>query len=343
MKPIPLIRPLMPDMKNVMKHLEDSFAENTFSNFGPNYFKSVNRLQEITGKHSVLTTTGTAAIQVACSVSLPPGSRVVIPDYTHIGTYVGVRDAGMIPILCKTDELSWTLDVESLFKYKNEFDAFVVVSPFGYKVNHETYEEFARAFKKKIIYDFAGAWGQFPSTSFPVCYSTHATKAFSTGEGGFVLFSTLDEQECGRMKTNFGISKDGKFSTPGFNLKMDEIRCAMLFEHLINDDAVTHRIHERALTANIYMFELGYHDMMERFNHPSASLCVVPEFEDVNQEIFKNKFICKKYYPLLSTIVSYSVKRISENNKTGLFNGCLALPIDVTKEEQQLIIEALNS
>lgn len=337
-KPIPLIRPLIPKNDDISKTLEKSRKAGVFSNFGPNYNLSVELLHTRTSRHMVPVTNGTVAIQLAAQTTLPKLSRVVIPDYTHIGTYVGIRDAGMIPILSKTNPFTWCLDIEALRSKVEFFDAFVVVSPFGYFVNTQVYEDFAQKYKKKIIYDFAGAWGQFPKTRFPVTYSLHATKSWSCGEGGLVSFDNERDYERCRRLTTFNIGPDYSISEDvGGNFKLDEIRCAMIVSHMKRYQDIIVRQCERILVMQKYESTFGYVPGGE-----STTLAVMANMYDVVPEKFKNKFVCKFYFPLLTRMPHLKhVKVFSESSDS--FLGNMALPIDVTAKEQDLIIKEISN
>jgi len=335
---IPLIRPMIPELKHLEPLLKKSRKANQWSNFGPNYYKSVDMLFNITNRFVLPVTNGTVAIQLACRTILPVGSRVVIPDFTHIGTYVGVKDAGMIPIIMQSNEDTWALDLDDLAIHHDKYDAFVVVAPFGYNVETEWYENFAEKHNKKIIYDFAGAWGQFPDTDFPVCYSLHATKSWSTGEGGLVSFNTDREMEFCRQLSNFGISPTGEiFEDGGGNYKMDEIRCAIIVAHLNKYDKIEERIRQRK---NIY--ENYCRALYTGSVQHTPSLCVIPNMSHINPKDFANKFVCKYYFPLLSRMPHLShVERLTVNIGE-YFTRTLALPTDVTTTEQSRIIKCLE-
>lgn len=335
--PIPLIRPLIPKTEDIGKYLERSRKANTFSNFGPNYNLAVEMLNLKTSRYVTPVTNGTVAIQLAAQTVLEPKSRVVIPDYTHIGTYVGIRDAGMIPILSKCNPFSWTLDLNPLRQKIDFFDAFVVVSPFGYLVNTAPYEEFAAKYKKKIIYDFAGAWGQFPKTKFPVTYSLHATKSWSCGEGGLVSFSSMKEYEKCRRMTTFNIGPDYSIASDiGGNFKLDEIRCAMIVAHMKNYSEILLRQCDRVMVMSEYEKHFGAVPSCE-----STTLAVMSNMFDVVPDDLKHMFITKFYFPLLTRMPHLKhVKTFSESDDS--FTGNLAIPIDVTKKEQEFIIKGIT-
>lgn len=335
MRPIPLITPLLPNMRRAMKYYQKSIDTGMLSNFGPCFDLAVDKLQDLTARFMLPVSNGTAAIQVAAYATLRDWERVAIPDYTHIGTYAALKAGGFCVRLVKTNEHTWLIDLDSLKENVNSFDSFVVVAPFGVRVDITPYEAFAQVHGKRIIYDFAGAWGQFPKTKWPVCYSLHATKGFTTGEGGLVSFSTLTSFELGRMYTNFGIGRDGNKIIDGYNLKMDELRCAMIASHIDEYQRIENRTYWRSIVNARYNEHLGASPLSE-----APSLCVIPR-QTAHPPRFSKKFVSKYYYPLLSRMSRLSeVNTISKSSD--YFTNCLALPIDVTPKQQDRIIRELK-
>lgn len=338
MKKIPLMKPLIPFMHELHPYFDRCKRENTYSNFGSNYKEAYDRLGIRTSRHMLPVTSGTAAIEIACRVMLPKGSRVMIPDFSHIGTYVGVRNANMTPILTAVDDKTWTTDLVRLSMNVRNFDAFVVVAPFGYAVDIEPYERFAALNKKTIIYDYAGAWGQFPDTPFPVCYSLHATKTFSTGEGGLVSFKHKSQHEDARVITNFGITSTGAiWADYGGNLKMDELRCAMICAHMRNYSRIEKRIARRANVLYEYLSELTSGAFI---NANSPSMAVIPGMRDISPEHIVG-FACKFYYPLLTEMRHLENVEVFSKSSDHLSH-CLALPIDVNLSEFNRVVEELK-
>lgn len=336
MKQIPLMRPLVPALHELRPYFARCARENTYSNFGSNYWEAVNLLYKVTGRYMTLVTTGTAAISLACRTILSPKSRVMVPDFTHLGTIEGLRESHMVPILCAVDDKKWTIDLIHLAMNVKDFDAFVVVAPFGYYVDIAPYEEFAKRNNKKIIYDYAGAWGQFPDTDFPVIYSLHATKLFSTGEGGLVSFKYKGQSETARILSNFGITPMGDIYQNGSNLKMDEIRAGMLCAHLRNPTRLKKRLMKRRSVLAKYCS--AFHWKHEPMDTPS--MCVFSEMGNVDPSKIL-EFKCKFYYPLLSEMRHLEDVEVFSKS-IDYMNYCLALPIDVNDKEQAKVIEVID-
>lgn len=314
-----------------------------WSNFGPVHEKCILELNKTMGRYCLPVTSGTTAIEVALKVLLPRGARVLLPDFTHSGTILAVVAAGCIPVLGPVDKKTWTLDLEAIARYPSCFDAMIVVSPFGYKVNFQAYEGLAKDLAKPIVYDLAGAWGKFPETLWPVCYSFHATKNFSIGEGGAVTFGCHSELKKAKQLANFGTLPDRSINgLRGGNYKIDEIRAAMILHQLQRHKEITQRIAAKRSVLSFYQFELSKyctpHSLAAR---GTPSLCVlggVKKAEKIEQRAAEFGISCKRYYPLLSRMYHLqSVQRIGASEE--FFENCLALPSDVTKEEMQRVVE----
>jgi dTDP-4-amino-4,6-dideoxygalactose transaminase len=231
-KYVPLLKPFIPKSAKWAHLLDKSHKAHTFSNFGPNYVAAVKALSDLEKyKHTspLLVNNGTTAIQVALQVTLPRGSRVAVPHFTFMATINAVLAAGMIPVILESDPLTWTISYDLLIKHKDEYDAFIVVSPMGHGVDIGRYDTISSHLNKKVVYDFAAAFGHEISRFHPTTLSFHATKQVPIGEGGAVLFPTFDLMLAGKQLINFDFTAFRQpVSAYGFNGKLDEMHCALL-------------------------------------------------------------------------------------------------------------------
>ncbi len=334
---IPLIKPTMPDLIKAEAYLDRSRTEKQFTNFGPLHRSLVQRLSIITNSHALPVTSGTTAIEVALLVLGLKGKKVAVPDFTHSGTFLAVTRAGAKPVIMSSSVKTWTLDMELLEEYLEEYDAFIVTSPFGYSVDVAKYDKFAEKYGKLVIYDFAGAWGFFPLTNNPVCYSFHSTKNFGVGEGGMACFDSAEQWEAGRKIINFGTLEDRSIeSDSGFNGKIDEFKCALIHSQLDDKDLITQKIINKSALIHYYSRELG----IKSQPHEAPSMCVFSGFDTKELQIngLENYIIFKQYYPLLSEMRGIkSAKKIIRTNTIKYFMSCCALPSDVNLSDAQIV------
>ena len=90
---------------------------------------------------------------------------------------------------------------------------------------------YIKKFPVPVIIDAAAGFDVFSTTcrpqKVPVIISTHATKAFGTGEGGFVSCDNTDLLERVRRVTNFGLTPDRRIEYNGLNAKFSEYHAAV--------------------------------------------------------------------------------------------------------------------
>lgn len=342
---IPLVRPVLPHLAEVHSFFAKSIESGQLSNFGPCYEMLLTRLKIRTGMYALPVSTGTAAIQIAIQTHFNRGARIAIPDYTHVGTLQAVVAAGCIPVLFPVDRFTWTLDLNAVHKDMRSLDGIISVSPFGYTVDIPQYDEYAKKNKKILIYDFAGGWGLPVKTLNTVCYSLHATKNFSCGEGGIVCFQRKTDFLEAKRLTNFDTLPDRTVNSQyGNNLKPDELKCAIVLAHLNAENEVLIRGDKKKHLIQFYQSELRDlcvpHDLASR---GAPSLCVLG---GMNAELIEAKcsqhgFMAKRYYPLLSEMGG--LEEIERHGSSGpFFRTCLALPSDVSLNEAVQVVQAVK-
>lgn len=337
---IPLMRPEFPNLRAVEKHFNQAWIGRKFTNFGSLFYKATEGLSNLMQGYALPVTSGTTALQVAMVSLGLHGKRVALPDFTHTGTLLAIIQAGGIPILFGASDRTWTLDVEELKKHEDEFDAVIVVSPFGYHVDVPAFEDFSEKYGKPIVYDLAGAFGFFPKTKNIRCYSFHATKNFGIGEGGCVVFSSKEDWDKGLRITNFGTQLDRNIENDqGLNAKPDELKCACILANLEDDvlPKIYRRISNKSSLLNYYQEQFDNAFVPQGRKCPSlVVLGNMPArlLEARGEEI---GIICKRYYPLLSRMPGLShIVRISESSDR--LDKCVALPSDVSFAEAHKVV-----
>lgn len=345
---IPLIRPMLPPLTRVSSYFAASIDAGQYSNFGPCHDRLVDELGLVTGGPTLPVSTGTAAIEIALlALGIPKGARVLVPDFTHTGTVLAVKRAGMEPVLAGVHGKSWCLRIDETSDawVRGEIDAAIVVNPFGYGVDMQGWESMAEKTKLPLVYDFAAAWGYFPKARNPVCYSFHATKNMGIGEGGAVVFPDAQGFAIGKRLVNFDtiLTRDIG-SLDGSNQKMDELRCAAAlaalepgFQAAIND-----RIVRKRRTLETYRsFLKSVEAPFSRFSKPS--LCVLSGLpaRDLEAASLDLGIVFRRYYPLLSRMPALKdLPRLSESGP--FMESCCALPSDVDLQEAYEVVNVIK-
>lgn len=342
---LPLVRPFQPDFRKVWNYYRKSVFSGTLTNFGPNHQELLKRLDLKFNRHSVVSKSGTDAIKLALQVCFNKGARIALPDYTHIGTINAVISAGMNPILVGCKKETWTIDEDILEPNFEKFDGFICVSPFGYEVDFDVYDNLAKRIDRPVIYDLAGGYGMEINTEYPVCFSLHATKNFSAGEGGITLFSNKDDAYRAERLSVFSIYPEyGSVSIDleGYNCKPDEIHCAIVLAMLDIEARIKTKITKKRNLISFYQQELDgiclKHDRHIK-GAPSLAVLAGLDFEKIKKIASDLKINCKPYFPLLTELFP-DLPWFSKS--PSYFKKCIAFPSDVSFEEAVRVVKMIK-
>lgn len=338
---IPLMRPDFPDLRKVHRIFQRAH-DYQFTNFGKLAVEVEDKLGLVMKGFALPVVNGTAALTVAANSLGLRGKRVLIPDFTHSGTLLGLIQAGCEPVFGGVDDKSWVLELDLAEAFHNKFDAVCVVSPFGYEVDFFRWEKFSLEYDKPIIYDLAGAWGKFPPVANPRCYSFHSTKNFGVGEGGCVVFPTKELRDSARRVTNFGTLPDRSIeSLEGFNCKIDELKAATILARLDDAFEVKKRIEAKNKVLTFYSQEIKGAFLPK--GHHNPSLCVLGNLpaKEIEEAGLRAGIQFKQYYPLLTHMPALrEIERIYSSSEKMLH--CLALPSDVSFNEAEKVVNFVN-
>lgn len=348
---IPLMRPMVPRLKEIEPYLKKSQASGLFTNFGPVWWEATRRLGQMTERHALPVANATVALELALRVRFAPLGikRVLVPDFTHAATLLAVARAGMEPVLCRVRRETWTIDLELAAANMSEFEGMIAVAPFGYHLDFSSINEFSEKYGIEVIYDLAGAWGMpLHECTGPAVFSFHATKTFSCGEGGVVCFDNEEEWERARRLSNFDTMNDRFIaSTEGSNYKIDEFKSAMICHILDRHAEVKHRIEHRRQLISYYQDELHglvSQDKLHAHPYASPSLCVIGGFHAprfLEARAAEKGVTLRRYYIPLSEMPGINnVSRIGESDR--FFQSCIALPSDATDDELDRVIECVR-
>jgi len=338
----------MPNLSDSIATFTSAALSGMLTNFGAIHERLEKRLCKITGGYAVPVSTGTAAIEVALAVlGLEPGDRVLLPDFTHSGTILAVVRAGLTPVLAGVDPKTWCLRPDEVEKVCREqrIDGVIVVSPFGYEVDVLAWDLLQDRAGFALVYDFAGAFGNFPKTIAPVCYSFHATKNVGVGEGGMIVFRSERQAKHAKRLINFDTLSNREIaSLRGSNSKLDELKSSFLINSLsaIGLEAVEERIDAKRLTLDRYQeaFPQAYVPPGKKF----PSLCVLGNLpaEALEAASEREGIVFRRYYPLLSRMPALrDVERVSVSAE--VMKNCCALPSDVDLGETLRVVEVTRS
>ena len=200
--------------------------------------------------HAVPFTNGHLALEAALrALRLPAGAEVVTTPFTFVSTVHAIVRCGFVPVFCDVREEDGTLDPALSESLLTERTATVLpVHVYGNVCDVERIGAFAARNGLKVLYDAAHAFGvrlngesaaRFGDVSV---FSFHATKVFSTVEGGAVCTADGTLLQALEDEKNFGIR--------------DEEHCAAVGGTQALRDAVFARLAAADILARKYFYPL---------------------------------------------------------------------------------------
>jgi len=187
-------------------------------------------------KYSVLTSNGTAAIELALlALDLKRGDEIIVPSFTYIASVNPIVRLGLKPVFVDIDS-SLTMNPNDVYKkITNKTKAIILVPLYGHPVDYNKILKIAKQNKIHTIEDAAEAHGseyfhkkcgQFADIS---TFSFFGNKIITTGEGGICL--TDDKKLFEKMSVicNQGNSPTEKYvhDMIGFNYRMTNVQAAI--------------------------------------------------------------------------------------------------------------------
>lgn len=218
-------------------------------------------IARIFGKnHAATTSNGTTALHLALlSLGIGKGDEVIVPDFTYVATANTVIHAGARPVYVDIDPGTWCIDPQQVERnitdrtkaiipvhiYGNicDMDALIEIAE---KKNLYIIEDTAEAIFSKYKGKYAGCFGDLG------CFSFHAAKTITMGEGGAVLTDDKALFERIKILRSQGMREGKRYwhDVIGYNYRLTDMQgavgCAQLEnrEQIINEKK---RIYRRYL------------------------------------------------------------------------------------------------
>lgn len=321
-QPIFITRPLLPDLHELTKKLQEVWDSQWLTNIGNQHRLLEIRIKNLLKVPNVsLFNNGTIALIVACQSLRLSGDLITtpftFPATPHVLTWNNIR-----PVFCDIDPITMNIDADKIESMITpQTTGILAVHVFGTPCDVEKIQEIADRYGLKVIYDAAHAFqceidgrgiGNFGDITM---FSFHATKLFHTAEGGALVFK--DNNLKGRIDLlkNFGIKNEEEVIMPGINGKMNEIQAAL---GLVVLDSIEEERNKRKKLLDTYRECLkgidGISILDERSDTNSYQYFVIRINEklfgksrDFIHEEFKkyNVFTRKYFYPLCSDYTCY--------------------------------------
>jgi len=256
-EPIFVTRPTLPSLADYTRQLEAIWESHKLTNNGPLHRRLEEALtRRLDVEHLSLTCNGTIALLIALQALRINGGEIIVTPFTYPPTVHVLYWLQVKPVFCDIDPLTWTIDparIEALIT--PETRAIMGVHVYGRPCAVDEIQAIADRHGLHVIYDAAQAfgvevdgrsvlrWGDMSTLSF------HATKLYSTIEGGAIVTNTPERKQRVDFLKNFGIADEETVIGPGINGKLNEMQAAY---GLLRLDDVDREIERRRELTAIY-------------------------------------------------------------------------------------------
>jgi perosamine synthetase len=233
---VPLARPLTGE--DELQEIRAVLGSGHLSQ-GPKTAQFERTVAELTGSdHALATSSCTTAMHLALvSLGIGAGDEVLVPDFTFPATANVVVQCGAVPVLVDIDLTTYNVDPDDLARHLTpRTRAVMPVHLFGLAADMDPIMAFAREHRLAVVEDAACALGATyrdqPCGSFGDvgCFSFHARKVVTTGEGGMVVTGRPEvAARLQLLRSHGGVRTDERFvfQEAGFNYRLSDIHAAV--------------------------------------------------------------------------------------------------------------------
>jgi dTDP-4-amino-4,6-dideoxygalactose transaminase len=242
-------------------------------------------------REAVAVSSCTAALHLSLlALQIGPGDQVVCPSMSFIATANTIRYAGATPVFADVDPRTFNLDPDSAeAALTNRTKAIMVVHQIGLPADLDRFNAIGAKHNVKILEDAAPALGSryrnepIGGHSEMACFSFHARKIITTGEGGMITTNNAGYARQLRLLRHHGMSVPDtvrheskrvlteRYECLGYNYRMSDVHAAIGLEQVKKLPAILRR---RCALA-------GRYDEALR-THPRLELPHVPAFAEPN-------------------------------------------------------------
>lgn len=247
--PLYVTQPYLPPLEEFIPYLKKIWETKKLTNSGPFHEQLEKALCEFLGVESIaLFANGTIALVTALQALRVTGEVITTP-YSFVATAHSLLWNGIKPVFADIDPETLNLDPARIeAAITPQTTAIMPVHCYGRPCDVDAIQRIADNYNLRVIYDAAHAFGVRCASGSVLRYgdlsvlSFHATKVFTTCEGGAIVCpDAKTKQRIDHLK-NFGFVDEVTVVAPGINGKMAEVNAALgLLQLKYFDQAIARR------------------------------------------------------------------------------------------------------
>jgi dTDP-4-amino-4,6-dideoxygalactose transaminase len=292
------------------------------TNGGPYHQRFEQALEELTGcPHIALCANGTLALVLALQALRITGEVITTPC-SFVATSHALHWNGIKPVFVDIDPETLNIDPSKIeAAITPQTTAILALHCYGQPAETAAIQKIADIYNLKVIYDAAHAFGVQDSGGSILRHgdmtitSFHATKVFTTFEGGAIVCPDAKAKQRINYLKNFGFADETTVIAPGINGKMNEFSAALGIVQLEHFDSVIAHRHTidtayRSLLDDIRGIRCLAFDKIEKRNYSYFPILIDgdhPESRDkLYERLKKHEIFSRRYfYPLISNFPTY--------------------------------------
>lgn len=229
---LPIVQPSLPRLQEFDAYFDECLRTGHVTNHGKHVHEFEAKLTELLGVQTICFNSATSALIAMLRAIDVVDRDVIVPSFTFAATPHAVMMAGGRPIFADINEETLCLDPPAVERtITGRTTAIMGVDPYG--LCWEPPKGWADGGNIDLLIDSAPSFGSGITDANPATraraqvYSFHATKPFSTMEGGCLCSADTALIDRAKAIRNFGIGSDGTVEQIGMNGKMMEV-CAII-------------------------------------------------------------------------------------------------------------------
>lgn len=363
---ITVTKPFLPPLEEYLPYLEQIWASGQLTNNGPFHKQLENELADYLGvKYISLFGNGTLAL-IASLRALDISGEVITTPFSFVATTHSLWWNQITPVFVDIEPEFLNLDPEKIeAAITPRTTAIMPVHVYGNPCKVDEIQQIASQHGLKVIYDAAHAFGVRKNGASVLNYgdisvvSFHATKVYSTIEGGAVICHTDEMKYHLDNLKNFGFRDETIVDEPGINAKLNELQAAY---GLLQLKYIDKFIGRRKTITQLYRELLSnvpgirFISDMEGVTHGYSYFPVLIDeksYGESRDALYKrlkthNIFTRRYFYPLISTFDPYcklpSADPGNLSHAVNAANNVLCLPIYVELDDSaiQLICSVIT-
>ncbi|MBV5309724.1 MAG: DegT/DnrJ/EryC1/StrS family aminotransferase [Chromatium okenii] len=315
-------RPFLPPLAELLPYLEQIWSNRQLTNGGPFHVQFEQALCDYLGvEHISLFANGTLALITALQALRITGEVITTP-YSFVATAHALLWNGIKPVFVDIHPDTLNLDPDKIeAAITPQTTAILPVHVYGRPCDTDRIQAIADTYGLKVIYDAAHAFavedegGSILRHGDLSILSFHATKVFTTFEGGAIVSPDAKTKKRIDYLKNFGFADEVTVVAPGINGKMNEFQAAVGLAQLRHiDQALAERAaidrRYREMLADIPGIRCLSPPPSRRHNHAYFVILVEPEYPLSRDELYlklrENGIYARRYfYPLISEFPMY--------------------------------------